>query len=78
MANHYVTPIANAIRRLDNFKYPLDYYMFYGWDGLKDYGFNRYINSNGDYVEFTSSEFYAFEDLKRIVTSNTTFNNDCN
>ena len=45
MAENYVLPIARAIRTLDNNNYPLEYYMWYGWDGLEDYGYvNRLTN----------------------------------
>ena len=39
MVENYVKQIANAIRELDNNKYSLEYYMGYGWDGLRDAGY---------------------------------------
>ncbi|WP_164914153.1 hypothetical protein, partial [Aquimarina sediminis] len=39
MTEKYVIPIAKAIRELDNNKYPLNHYMGFGWDGLRDYDY---------------------------------------
>jgi len=36
MAENYVTPIAMAIRELDNNRFDLSYYMWYGWEGLEN------------------------------------------
>ncbi|WP_417363432.1 hypothetical protein [Galbibacter sp.] len=45
MAENYVKPIAEAIRSLDGNKYLLEYYMWYGWEGLEKYDFeNRLAN----------------------------------
>lgn len=35
MTQHYVEPIASALRQLDNYRYPLDYYKSYAWYGLR-------------------------------------------
>ncbi len=65
MAENYVKPIARAIRTLDNNKYPLEYYMGYGWEGLKN---------NAHPTLLTNDEFNEFLRLKRIVEDNTDFN----
>ena len=70
MNQYYVEPIANAIRILDDARYPLEYYMYYGWMGLDRYGVL------GDLV--TESELEAMEALKDTVNSNTTFSGNCN
>ncbi|WP_282079578.1 hypothetical protein [Aquimarina algiphila] len=70
MAENYVKPIARAIRELDNNKYPLNHYMGYGWEGLKD---------NAHPTLLTTEEFNEFLRLKAIVDDNTDFNpNNCN
>jgi len=38
MIYNYVTPIAEAVRELDNNLYPLDNYMAFGWSGLYEMG----------------------------------------
>ena len=62
MVENYVTPIANAIRELDNFKYPLSYYMAYGWDGLTKYGYAS--------KRLTSAENTVNQDLRAIANQN--------
>ncbi|MCV6630417.1 MAG: hypothetical protein OIF50_11245 [Flavobacteriaceae bacterium] len=37
---NYVVRIAKAVRSVHNNKYPLDYYMAYGWDGLRKTGYD--------------------------------------
>ncbi|WP_109433968.1 hypothetical protein [Aquimarina sp. AU119] len=70
MTENYVTPMAKAIRELDNNKYPLDYYMGFGWDGLRAYDYQGTLSTE------ESNEFYR---LQAIVNDNTNFNpNNCN
>ncbi|WP_062056219.1 hypothetical protein [Aquimarina longa] len=70
MTDKYVIPIAKAIRELDNNKYPLEYYMGFGWEGLK---------ANAHPSLLTNDEFNEYLRLKSIVIDNTNFNpNDCN
>jgi hypothetical protein len=60
MADHFVKQIAEAIRQQDNYKYPLEYYLGFGWDGLRKYGYDMY-NDNGKIITLTkkdSDEFY--------------------
>ena len=45
MAENYVKPIASAIRQLDNNRYPLEYYMWYGWEGLEGEDFQNKLTS---------------------------------
>ncbi len=35
MTQYYINPIAETLRKLDNNRYPLDYYKDYAWDGLR-------------------------------------------
>jgi hypothetical protein len=70
MAENYVTPIAKAIRALDNNKYPLNHYMGFGWDGLRAYDYQGILTPE------ESNEFYH---LQAIVNENTNFNpTNCN
>ena len=65
MAENYVEPIAKAIRELDNNRYPLEYYMGFGWDGLRDYAYTGLLSDE---------DSARFEELKNIVLDNTNFN----
>ncbi|WP_103072710.1 hypothetical protein [Aquimarina sediminis] len=70
MTEKYVIPIAKAIRELDNNKYPLNHYMGFGWDGLRDYDYQGLLTAE------ESNELYH---LQAIVNDNTNFNpNNCN
>lgn len=70
MMNNYVTPIAKAIRTLDNNSYPIEYYYSFGWSGLGRYGRDNNV--------ITQAELDNFENLKQIVNSNTSYGNNCN
>ncbi len=70
MVENYVTPIAKAIRALDNNSYPLDHYMGYGWDGLRAYDYQGVL---------TTQESKDLYDLQAIVNHETNFNpTNCN
>ncbi len=70
MTTKYVEPIAKAIRALDNNQYPLEYYMGFGWDGLRAYDYQGILSNE------ESDELY---ELQAIVNQNTTFNpQNCN
>jgi len=78
MADTYIVPIAEAIRELDAKKYPLNYYMAFGWEGLQYYGYDQYLNSDGQLVYFNKLEFLKLMELKGIVNKNSSFNPNCN
>ncbi len=46
MSQEYIIPIAEALRKIDNNQYPLDYYMYFAWDGVRPYAPTRYRPSN--------------------------------
>ncbi len=70
MAENYVVPIATAIRNLDNNRYPLDYYMGFGWDGLRAYA-HEILLSDEDEALFAS--------YQQLVKNQTEFNpQNCN
>lgn len=78
MADKYVKPIAEAIRILDNNKYPLEYYMGYGWDGLRKYGYDGYYD-NGNWVSLNKAQSTEYYKKQKIVNDNTDLrNNECN
>lgn len=60
--DYYVTQIANAVRELDNNKYPLSHYMAYGWDGLTKYGYTA--------KRLTIAENTNNQNLRSIVNQN--------
>jgi hypothetical protein len=41
MTQHYINPIASALRDLDGKRYPLDYYKSFTWDGLREWDPNN-------------------------------------
>ena len=62
MVENYVKPIASAIRKLDNNRYPLNYYMAYAWDGLRDSGYTS--------KRLTKAEDTQYYNLRNIVEVN--------
>ncbi|MCF2875704.1 MULTISPECIES: hypothetical protein [unclassified Tenacibaculum] len=77
MADKYVKPIAMAIRKLDNYSYPLEYYMGFGWDGLTKYGYDGYYD-NGKWVSLDKSLTSQYNIKQKIVNDNTKLNgNEC-
>ena len=60
MTQYYIQPIANALRKFDNNKYPLNYYMDFAWDGLRQW------------VPSGSSNQYdpSLANLRNVVESN--------
>ncbi|MBN4048449.1 hypothetical protein JYU17_00585 [Flavobacteriaceae bacterium AH-315-O20] len=73
MADTYVKPIAIAIRTLDNDKYPIDYYMAFGWDGLARYAYTGYYDE-GVWKELNDDpEYNASFAKQKTVLDNTNF-----
>ncbi|MCV6630413.1 MAG: hypothetical protein OIF50_11225, partial [Flavobacteriaceae bacterium] len=53
MTQHYIKPIAQALRELDNKRFPIDYYKSYAWDGLRAWDPNNEIDLKDDiYSEY--------------------------
>lgn len=77
MADNYVKPIARAIRELDNNKYTLDYYMGFGWDGLRTFGYNGYYDKR-KWVSLDKGKDTEYYKKQAIVLDNTNFNKKCN
>ncbi len=77
MADRFVIPIAKAIRSLDKNRFSLDHYMAYGWEGLRAFGYNKYLNKDGEFVYLNSKEYKEFVKKKVLVNSTTNFNNQC-
>ena len=75
MADAYITPLAKALRELDNNNYPVNDYYSLAWDGQRTYGVDGYYNENLEYVRLDSDESY--EGRSKIL-NNTTFNSGCN
>ena len=65
MAENYVEPIARAVRQLDDNRYPLEYYLSYGWQGLEEFGHESLLSDQ-------QKEDYA--NFRVIVEQNTSFN----
>jgi hypothetical protein len=74
MADKYVRPIAEALRQLDNYKYPLNDYMGLAWDGLRRYGWDGYYD-NGNWVTLDRNQYIGT--INKIL-DNTDFNKNCN
>ena len=79
MADAYITPIAEALRQLDNYQYPIKDYLSLAWDGLRSYGIKDpsgvegYFD-NGKWTTLDSDKSY--EGMNKIL-KNTNFNKDC-
>lgn len=58
MADRFVYPIARAIRELDGFRYPVEQYLGFGWDGLRSYGFDGYYDDNLNYIQFEDIDYH--------------------
>ena len=54
MSLRYVMPIANEVRKFDNYAQPLDNYLYFGWEGLYDEGSNRGLISMSEFNNFTN------------------------
>ncbi|MFK8060833.1 MAG: hypothetical protein AB8B78_12175 [Polaribacter sp.] len=74
MADKYVKPIAEALRKLDNNKYPLNDYMGFAWEGLRPYGYDGY-RDNGKWVKLDKNQYIG--NINKIL-DNTDFNKNCN
>lgn len=78
MQSAYVIPLAKAIRKLDNYRYPIEDYYGFGWEGLKeDYDYDTYIDSNGDEKTMIPDEYSDLIKLKDKIASSTNFATDC-
>lgn len=67
MTERYINPIASALRKLDGFKYQLDYYKAFAWDGLRVWDAGDLLNMDMD---------SKYEDYRKIVIKNTTISCD--
>jgi len=79
MADAYITPIAKALRQLDNYKYPTKDYLSLAWNGLRAYGIKDPSGvegyfENGEWTTLDSDKSY--EGMSKIL-KNTKFNKDC-
>jgi len=62
MSLNYINPIANALRQLDGFKYPINYYMSFAWDGLRNWDVSNLLGME---------EATKFAEYRTIVNANT-------
>ena len=67
MVENFVTPIAEAVQKLDGNRYTLDHYMAYGWEGLVKTGY--------DIKQLTTAENTAIQQLRSNVEAS--FNGTC-
>ena len=74
MADNFVKPIAEALRELDNYKYPLNDYMGFAWEGLRPYGYDGY-RDNGKWVTLDKNQYIG--NINKVL-DNTDFNKNCN
>ena len=74
MADKFVKPIAEALRKLDNNKFPLNDYMGFAWEGLRPYGYDRY-KDNGKWVTLDKNQYIG--NIRKVL-DNTEFNKNCN
>ncbi|GAA3570360.1 hypothetical protein [Snuella lapsa] len=67
MSMHYINPIASALQKLDGFKYPIDYYKSFAWDGLRDWDVSNLLGLEED---------KKYSEYRNIVNSNTSLSCD--
>jgi len=75
MADNFVKSIAQAIRKLDGFKHPVESYLGFGWSGLQKYGWDGYYD-NG--VLVTLPIVNLFDTEVKYIIDNSNFNKNCN
>ncbi|QTE21318.1 hypothetical protein [Polaribacter cellanae] len=75
MADKYIKPITEALRKLDNYSYTSDYYLGFAWTGLHAYGFDKYWK-DGKLVKLTKEMIAEYETKSGIVKNKTKFNGD--
>lgn len=73
MADHYIEPVAKAIRELDNNRYPLEYYLGFAWDGLRKYGWDGYWD-NGVWTTLERTDPYQQYQDTVLRTTNFPYN----
>ena len=74
MQDVFVIPIAKAIRKLDNYRLPLENYYGFGWEGLKeDYDYDNYIDINGKVQVMTPEKYRGYINKMHNVISTTKF-----
>ncbi|MDN3491613.1 hypothetical protein [Winogradskyella bathintestinalis] len=65
LSDRYAYPITKAIRELDGFRFPVEQYLGFGWDGLRDYGFDGYYNDDLEFNQFEHINYYS--ELEEIL-----------
>ncbi|MFV0541241.1 MAG: hypothetical protein ACK5MZ_08400 [Aestuariibaculum sp.] len=76
MADMYIYPIARALREVDGYKYTVDYYLPFAWEGLEDYGKDRYYDPYKKKNIFFNNSDYKNKRAKVLET--TTVGKNCN
>ena len=77
MQDAYVIPLAKTLRKLDNFRYPLEDYYGFGWEGLRRYKYDKYIDSNGKTKTMTAEEYKKLIDRKNVISGSSNFAPKC-
>ena len=79
MQDVFVIPMAEAIRQLDNNRFPLEDYLGFGWEGLKeDYDYDQYIDGNGQIQTMTPTQYNELINKKNNIVGSSNFASDCN
>lgn len=77
MQDKYIIPIAEAIRKLDRNRYPLKDYIGFGWDGLKVYNYDQYIDANGNLQTISSANRKKLIDKANLIAASSNFAANC-
>lgn len=77
MQDTFITPLAKAMRQLDNYRYPIEDYIGFAWDGLKD-DYDEYIDSNGQTQVMTPTEYQQITNRSYTISNSSNFGTDCN
>ena len=80
MQDAFVIPMAQAIRKLDSYRYPLEHYCGFCWEGIKeDYEYDHYIDpNNGNVQTMTPDKYKDLIKRKEAIASSSNFTKDCN
>lgn len=77
MQDNYVVPLAEALRKLDGNRYPLEEYIGFGWDGLKVYKYDKYIDANGNIQTISSTDRTKLIDKANLIAASSNFAANC-
>ncbi|TXD49997.1 hypothetical protein [Polaribacter sp. IC073] len=78
MQDAYVRPLAVSLRKLDNYRYPLEDYYGFAWEGLRVYKYEDYIDPKDNKTKTMTPEKYKdVIDKKNVISASSIFAENC-